>query len=405
MTARCVYVILDANVLMHFTPPDQFDWRSICGGADVRLVVYPLLLTELSNAKDMHPVKHLRQRAGDRGVWLRDRLARPEDEIRPGVRLHKDPQDAREILTELRLDPAIKDDGIIALAVRYRREGLEVSVATADGGLEMKLEYHGVTVIVPDDSLRLQPEPDPERLRAERLDREIRALRDRLPNFVVSWEEQASVKRPAGYGDMETYVRSRLEATEASYQARQNGRNQRPLDSIFNPRHVSDLQLASAFLRVQHAWLTKVEGAARFRLSVQNIGSRTATEVRIQMFAPPDLRPHRGFGIPPSRGSYISEPFLGLPVEAGAVNPTMISYEGAGDGLPRVDGSSKIAAFEWSRIQHQALACSGAFWFTASPAIASGRQPVRVEVLCEELGEPKVSILHVDVAEDGLAIG
>ncbi len=62
--SETTYVILDANILLHFHPPDQIDWPALCGSGEAVLVIYPLLRTELSNAKDMHPSKVLRRRAG-----------------------------------------------------------------------------------------------------------------------------------------------------------------------------------------------------------------------------------------------------------------------------------------------------------------------------------------------------
>jgi len=79
------YVLLDANILLHFQPPSQIDWPALTGVRRVFLVVYPLLRKELSKAKDMHPNKRIRKRAGEREAWLRGCLSSIDQPIRPGV--------------------------------------------------------------------------------------------------------------------------------------------------------------------------------------------------------------------------------------------------------------------------------------------------------------------------------
>jgi len=122
------YVVLDANILLHSQPPDQIDWPALCGAWRVFLVVYPLLREELSKAKDMHPNKRIRKRAGEREAWLWERLSNMDEPIRPGVFLFRDAKEPRALVERLGLDKEVSDDLIVAHAVNLRNGGSRSSV-------------------------------------------------------------------------------------------------------------------------------------------------------------------------------------------------------------------------------------------------------------------------------------
>lgn len=97
------YVFLDANILLHYVPPQQIDWPRMTACTRVHLVIYPLLLTELTKAKDLHYIKGIRRRAADREAWLRPALADLSTPVRPGVYFHRDAHEPRGLLRELGL--------------------------------------------------------------------------------------------------------------------------------------------------------------------------------------------------------------------------------------------------------------------------------------------------------------
>ena len=189
------YVFPDTNVLLHFQLPNQIDWPALCKARRVFLVVYPLLRKELSKAKDLHPNKRIRKRAGEREAWLRERLTMMDQPIRPDVFLLRNTKEPRGLIEQLGLDKDVSDDLIVAHAVNLRDEGKHVLVVTADGGLEMKLEDQGIPVLILDDALRLASEPDLEKARADSLECELRVLRNRLPRLEVSLSEPCVILR------------------------------------------------------------------------------------------------------------------------------------------------------------------------------------------------------------------
>ena len=405
------YVFPDTNVLLHFQPPDQIDWPAMCGARRVLLVVYPLLRKELSRAKDLHPNKRIRRRAGEREAWLRECLAMGDRPIRPGVLLVRDAAEPRGLLAELGLDATLADDLIIAHAVSYRRDGRDAFVATADGGLEMKLEDRGVPVLVPPDALRLEPEPDPEKARADGLERELRALRGRLPMLRASLAEPCAVRRQRGCGSADDYVRLGLDAADAVYRKQQLERarwhhpglglgERMQLGTVQNPKYKVDLANAEQFLREQHRWVTATEGTAPLRLAVRNAGTLTATGVRVRVFAPPHVAMRRpgGFGVQPRRLVW-PEMFSGVPVERDREDLAFYGVIGNGPGTPDVSLSRDVAEFSWPRIQQDASVSGIPLWITAGQDAPLGRVVLRLEILCEEIGGVQPGHLEVNILD------
>lgn len=387
------YVFLDTNVLLHFQPPDKFDWPALCGAQEARLVAYPLLLTEIAKAKDRDPVKHLRARARAREAWLRERLGRIGEPVCPGVFIHPDPQLPLALLAELGLDRQFSDDLIIAHAVGYHREGKRVFVATADGGLAMRLGPEGIPVLVPDERLRLEREPDPEKQRADELDRQLKVLLNRQPELRVVSPREVIVRRQQGLGEIEAYVQGAIAAADASYRAKRTGsafgRQPYLLDSVHSPQHQQELDQARAYLRDRHVWLERVEGAVRLHLTVRNSGRLTANDVRLRLYAPQHVILYGPGGLgPPPRRVFHSAVFAGLPVE-----PLEQAWDDGGgaygviDGRPRLDSARRMAEFTWPCVQHEAEVSSAAFWITAGREARPGRLALEVEVLCAEVGD------------------
>lgn len=401
------HVFLDTNILLHFAPPDQIDWPALCGARRVLLVVYPLLRKELSKAKDLHPSKRIRRRAGEREAWLRERLAVMDQPVRPHVFLVRDAAEPRAVLAHLGLDKEVSDDLIIAHAVAYREAGRSAFVATADGGLEMKLEDQGVPVILLDDRLRLAPEPDPEAARADAAERELRALRNRLPDLQLLASPPCAVTRRQGFGRVEAYIQAGIDAAEADYRARQVVQARRRhghaegirLDTVHRPQHEHPLALARQFLREQHRWLCLTEGAVSLRLSVRNRGTLSATDVRVRVFFPRHLPLYgpNGLGSQP-RQIFRTEVFAGLPVVPD--RPEFERWSGAAnaDHTPRVDRGRGVAEFSFARVQQDATSPGTDLWLTAMCDAPLGPANLRFEILCEEIGGAMRGHLDVEVA-------
>lgn len=402
------HVVLDANILLHFQPPDQIDWPALTGARRVFLVVYPLLRKELSKAKDMHPNKRIRKRAGEREAWLRERLSNMDEPIRPGVFLFRDAKEPRALIEQLGLAKEVSDDLIVAHAVSLRDGGRQVFVVTADGGLEMKLEDQAVPVLVLDDALRLASEPDPDKARVIELERENKALRNRLPVLEVVPLGACLVLRQEGHGTVDDYVAKSLQAAEEAYREQQllrapiryQGYDRMRLASIFDAQHKTHLDLARQFLWEQHRWVCITEGAAAFRIQVRNSGTLTATEVRVRLFSPSGIVMYGrgGFGVQPRRLAH-PDVFSGVPVGPDRDDLAFYHPFGEAAGQPKVDRAKGMAEFTWPRIQQDAAVASGELWLTADAAMRLGPASLRCDVLCEEIGGAQSTHLELRIAD------
>lgn len=317
------HVFLDANILLHFHPPDQMDWPALCRAKRVNLVIYPLLMTEITKAKDEHPRRTIRDRARVRETWVRERLSHLEAPIRPGVFLSRDTKEPRLLARELDLDWQHRDDRIIAHAVSYAREGCRTFVMTNDGDLELKLPDFGLEALPPDERLRLAPEPDPEKLRADNAERELRRIRNRLPRFAVGSSTPISVSRPSMTESEDEYVHRVLATARDAYmQSQQNryGRGHFPTVIVHDfdtPQHAPEHARVRSYLAAHYRWLTQVDGAQQTALIIENVGNAPATNVRLRLQGPAFIRilTRQSIGPMPSL-THVTSIFRGIQVDA-----------------------------------------------------------------------------------------
>ena len=291
------YVLLDANILIDFPPPDEIDWCTLCRAQKVKLVVYPTLRREISQLKDNPRLRLVCDRISKRETWLQKAQPGIEPQIRPNVFLTRDTHECKDIIDELGMDRSIHDNMMIALAVSYHRNGRTVFVATSDGGVQMRLEDLNLPYVVPDDSLRLPAEPDPQRQRADRAEIELRALKNRLPDLRVNLAEPCQLQRQQGFGDVDTYVERCVATTDDAFQKLLRSRGYTIADSVYSVQHQQELAMLKQHFVAEHRWAMRAENAVRFRLKVENVGTQTATAIRLRLHPPSVLTLHGSNGL------------------------------------------------------------------------------------------------------------
>lgn len=403
------YVFLDANILLHFHPPDQMDWPTLCRAKRVNLVIYPLLMTEITKAKDEHPRRTIRDRARAREVWVRERLSHLEAPIRPGVFLKRDTQEPRSLARDLDLDWQHRDDRIIAHAVSYVRGGRRTFVMTNDGGLEMKLPDFGLEALPPDERLRLAPEPDPEKLRADSAEMELRQIKSRLPRFTVSSPTLISVSRPSMTESEDDYThRVFATARDAYLQSQQNryGYGRLPMVVVHDfdvPQRAPEHARLKGYLAAHHRWLAQVDGAQQTILIIENVGNSPATNIRLRLQGPAFIRilTRRSIGPMPSL-THVSSVFHGLQVDTPWSLP--------GDNFLFVDFHAKhftvspdlrSAGYDVDRIAHQECVRSPDLYLAVDRGAPLGDTGLNVEIFCDELGPPEKLVIPLRVVDPG----
>lgn len=176
-------VFLDTNAALHFRRADEIDWLELIGSTTATIIISSVFLRELELQKVQNPKKKLRDRARETVVWLHSR--RREKVLRAGVDLLFVSKEPLIDFEALELDRTLYDDRLIAAAIAYRNEApnADIWVATADLGLQLKLERFGISAIELPEALALLSEPDPDQRELERVSRELQRFQSRMPDL------------------------------------------------------------------------------------------------------------------------------------------------------------------------------------------------------------------------------
>jgi len=403
----CVFP--DANVLLHYQQPDQIDWRTLCQAERVNLVVYPTLLTEVSDQKDKNPRRNVRDRAHKRETWLRERLTRLNEPLREGVFVVLDMHEAeaRALAKERDLDWQHRDDRIIAHALSCARQRRRTIVVTNDFGLELKArEVFGMEAFGLDRSLSLPSEPDPEKERADKLERELRELKNRVPRLEAASSAPVAVPRCSITETEEEFIERNLDQAQESYERSQRSRSmigygQGPADSIRNPRIAELLNDAKRYLRSYYHWLVRVDGATPVSLSIRNAGSSPATNVRLWVHAPSSIRLFNLVSLGPVPEPPLTEPFRShlrpaLPRRLPWHHTGYIDYTAKCFDLAPDFGSGE---FSFERIAHHEKVLAPDLYLRADHDAPLREAALSISILCDERSNPEQDNIPIRVVE------
>jgi PIN domain len=177
------FVFLDTNAALHFRRADEIDWLKLTHAEAVTVVITSVFLRELETQKVQNPKKRLRDRARETVIWLH--TCRGQKTLRTGVDLLFLPKEPLIDFEALELDRGLYDDRLIASAIAFRSRypNAIIWVATADLGLELKLELFGLNPLALPETLSLPEDPDPDRKELERIKRELQRLQSRMPDL------------------------------------------------------------------------------------------------------------------------------------------------------------------------------------------------------------------------------
>ena len=398
------YVFLDANILLHFQRPDSVDWQKICQVETVYLVIYPLLMTEIDKAKDERPQRYLRDRARRLGVWLRERLSRLDEPIRAGVFFVRDTREPRQVATEHDLEWQHRDDRIIAYAIHYMKTQRNVMISTNDGGLEMRLPDYNIQFVGLSESLQLPPEPDSEKLRADKAERELRELRSRSPEFSVL-VNPIELPLTRSIETEEEYVSRVLQRTQ---DALERNYDINPLfrrfpngstKSIHDLNAASQLDSATRYVREHYQWITPRIGIRRVDITVSNNGNAVANNVRIRINPPSSIKLYSlcGFGRPPNRpllSVLFQEMYCDYPghFQVGLIPRS--DNVGADFCIDHVSGAAQYA---WQRISHKDNVTAPGLYISAQVEAPLGQIALEATILCDELASEQKLVLSAAI--------
>lgn len=190
-------VLIDTNVVLHYRRIDEIDWPLLAGAASCTLAITPVLMRELEQHKVHNRSKTLRDRAGRMIDYLVGLMDAPDPIlIRPAVTLSFISDEPTLDFASHRLKESIADDHYIATALELAAETADpVLIASADGGMALKLRARPIAALRLPPDLKLPDEPDPAEKELRETKRELLKLQTRQPQLSVRFADGSTLLR------------------------------------------------------------------------------------------------------------------------------------------------------------------------------------------------------------------
>jgi rRNA-processing protein FCF1 len=176
-------LFLDTNVLLHFKPLREIDWKSVADAKTVRLVLSSPVLDELDDKKN-DPKTAERARAT---IAQLKQIEVAQWQVRDGVTL--------ETITDDEEADSNRDAAIIQRVLDYSRQhqGQRVAVVSDDYNMSQRCRARGVACIELDEQWR-KPVEDETARKLRKTEEELQRVKNRLPDLrlLVSLGEDAT---------------------------------------------------------------------------------------------------------------------------------------------------------------------------------------------------------------------
>lgn len=187
-------VFLDTNIFLHYEDFDRIDWLKVMKTEEVTIVISPVTIRELNKHKDAGSRARIKNRAG---ATLRKLYALFQTgnnaRIQEGVEVRLEDRDPLIDFGAYQLSREVQDDHLIASMVMYQTQmpGADITLVTSDVGLTLMAKANRLRLNATklDDGFKLPPEPDPDQQRIKSLEQELRALKLKLPQLSLAFED------------------------------------------------------------------------------------------------------------------------------------------------------------------------------------------------------------------------
>lgn len=315
-------VFLDTHVYLHYHDFDQIDWLKILRSESVVIVVPPVIVRELNKHKDTHYNPRIRKRAETALKKLGNLVGSPPHraEIRKNVEVALESRDPSIDFAQYNLVKEINDDQLVA-SVLQSKEGANSQrtvLVTADSGLTLvskgsRLDIETYTL---DDALKLTSEANPEQDKIRELERELRELKGRSPELILSFGEKSqrislnlNSPRLADPDAVETTLRKlrednpKIELPERDISSESNLTIREALEQglwrqipsadieAYNSRLEEYFTAYRSYLEVTMLEYEHLRSLSlRFQINLQNTGTAPASDIDISMHFPDGFR-------------------------------------------------------------------------------------------------------------------
>lgn len=190
-------ILIDTNLVLHYLRLDQIDWPAIAGSPSCTLAITPILMRELDHHKVFGKSKALRDRAGKMINYLVKKMDEPDPiTVRLGVTLTFISDEPAIDFAANKLKELIADDQFIAAAIEIADSTSDpVLIASADGGMALKLRSRPISILRLPDSLKLPEEADPLEKELRDTKREFQKMQSRQPQLAVRFADGSALLR------------------------------------------------------------------------------------------------------------------------------------------------------------------------------------------------------------------
>jgi hypothetical protein len=186
----------DTSFFLQFRQPSELPWSELTPAKEVELVVLTAVLRELDNHS--HGSNARRRRVAERVLKSVRELVPGQvvvvKEKNPRVYFSEHDAPDPSAIIPTWIDTSKADEAALAEVLEYRATGLaQLELLTADFTQLRLARRAGVAALMPPDSWKLPPEPDPSEKRLAELERQMRLVQGRAPEIRV-WPEVADAE-------------------------------------------------------------------------------------------------------------------------------------------------------------------------------------------------------------------
>lgn len=302
-------IFVDTNQVLHFVSLEQIDWCALTGCTHCTLVIAPILLRELERKKIFSPSAALKARAARSIDFLVAKMQHPDPILlRSNVTLAFAEREPTIDFTANGLSREVDDDHYIASALeRHATSGVRTLIASADGGMALKVRSRPIEILRLPETLRLPDEVDAQQKELREAKREIALLKSRVPKLRLEFPDGSAHRQVRNARSIDLGVPTLAEIRAAHPVLPVLGESLRPvaegLSSIQSFRDIMGSPSAERIKRYNTAleeyyrrykrylsdlaaWTETFRLTCRIDLVLQNRGSATATNVDVTLRFP-----------------------------------------------------------------------------------------------------------------------
>jgi PIN domain len=238
-------VFLDTQIYVHYQDFEQINFPNFVEAHDVTIVIPPVSIRELNKLKDLNPREKIKKRAGSCLKRLHALFeSSSEARLQSGTIVQLEDRDPSINFEELGLQKEIQDDNLIASIISKQAEfpRSAIVLVTSDAGLTLlaKARRLGIATKKLPDALKLPADTNSEEKRIRELESEIRELKLRAPELLLTFDE--------GHQYKEFLLPQPLEASNEYMQAKLDEIRQRHPKMEVEPQQADKANVAKSVL-------------------------------------------------------------------------------------------------------------------------------------------------------------